>query len=179
MTNHIASRTLTRLATSIAALAALGAVVACSPATTSAPTPSTSVSASAESSTAATPSEVLAATPWETTSATDQDGNQVALTDENVAMYVGWAYFKADGTFAMYNLDDSPKMRGDWTVTADGSTRTIVSKDEKGEVKFTRDSKIVTLTAEEFTYRVFPDANNAAVYFDIIHTPTNHAEPIR
>ena len=46
-----------------------------------------------------------------------------ALDNPAVASFVGWAYFKADGTYTMYNLDDSPKLHGDWTVAADGSTR--------------------------------------------------------
>jgi hypothetical protein len=38
---------------------------------------------------------------------------------------------------------------------------------------------IVTLTDQEFTYRVFSDPANRAVYFDIVHTPTDHPAPGR
>ncbi|WP_261509780.1 DUF4822 domain-containing protein [Chryseobacterium paludis] len=124
-----------------------------------------------------TPSQVLASTPWETTNAKNQNGQSVPLTDSNVANFVGFAYFKADGTFTMYNLDNSPKMHGDWSISADGTTRTIVAKDNNGNVLFTRVVKITVLTKQEFTYRVFPDANNQSVYYDIIHTPTTHPEP--
>ena len=36
-------------------------------------------------------------------------GTNVDLKDPNVVNFVGYAYFKADGTFTMYNLDDSLK----------------------------------------------------------------------
>ncbi|NGN93959.1 DUF4822 domain-containing protein [Nocardioides sp. KC13] len=62
-------------------------------------------------------------------------------------------------------------------LAACGATRHIVAKDEAGEVLFERDSDIVTLTEDEFTYRVFPDENDTSVYYDIVHTPTDHAEP--
>ena len=166
----------------VSALIALGALTACS-------TGEADAAAGADTTTtqeagdqgaaqdAQTPSDVLASTAWETTGATDADGEDVPLDDENVSAFVGWAYFKADGTFTMYNLDDSPKMQGDWTVDEEGTTRHIVAKDDAGEVQFERDSDIVTLTDEEFTYRVFPEEGNTDVYFDIVHTPTDHEEP--
>ncbi|MEU6661547.1 DUF4822 domain-containing protein [Streptomyces sp. NPDC046821] len=125
----------------------------------------------------ATPSDVLASTPWKTTSAVDQNGNRVALNNPAVSNFVGWAYFDADGTFAMYNLDDSPKMHGDWTVTPDGSERWINSKDANGNVLFQRTVPIVQLDKNVFTYRVFPNAGDTNVYYDIVHTKTNHVEP--
>jgi len=124
-----------------------------------------------------TPSQILSSTPWETTHAKNQNGQPVPLTDTHVTNFVGFAYFKADGTFTMYNLDDSPKMHGDWSVSADGATRTIIAKDANGNVFFTRIVKITVLTEQEFTYRIFPDANDPSVYYDIIHTPTTHPEP--
>ncbi|WP_217180273.1 DUF4822 domain-containing protein [Streptomyces sp. AC495_CC817] len=123
------------------------------------------------------PSAVLASTAWETTGAVDQDGVPVALTDPAVSNFVGWAYYAEDGAFRIYNLDDTLKMQGDWEVAADGSTRTIVAKDASGATLFTRVVPIVTLTDQEFTYRVIPDAANPGVYYDIVHTPTDHAEP--
>lgn len=126
---------------------------------------------------AATPGEVLSSVSWETTDAKDNKGAHVDLTDANVSNFVGFAYFKADGTFTMYNLDDSPKMHGDWTVSADGKTRTIVARDNAGAILFTRVVEITVLTRSEFTYRIYPDSNNKSVYFDIIHTPTTHKEP--
>ncbi|MFZ3555250.1 DUF4822 domain-containing protein [Streptomyces sp. BH055] len=125
----------------------------------------------------ATPSDLLASTPWKTTSAVDQDGNRVALDDPAVSNFVGWAYFDADGTYTMYNLDDSPKMNGDWTVAPDGSERWINSKDANGNVLFERTVPITQLDKNTFTYRVVPNADDPNVYYDIVHTKTNHAEP--
>lgn len=124
-----------------------------------------------------TPSETLASTPWETTGAKDNTGQTVALTNANVSNFVGFAYFKTDGTFTMYNLDDSPKLKGDWSVSADGKTRTIVAKNDAGAVLFTRVVDITVLTRKEFTYRIYPNNSDRTIYYDIIHTPTTHKEP--
>lgn len=124
-----------------------------------------------------TPSEVLASTAWETTNAKNNKGENVALTDANVVNFVGFAYFRTDGTFTIYNLDDSPKSQGDWSISADGKTRTIVAKNAAGQVLFTRVVDILTLNQQEFTYRVYPNTNDKTVYFDIVHTPTTHKEP--
>jgi hypothetical protein len=123
------------------------------------------------------PAEILASTPWETTNAKNHIGENVPLTDSNVSNFVGYAYFKSDGTFTMYNLDDSPKMKGDWSVPPNGKTRTIVAKNDAGDVLFTRVVDITVLTKDEFTYRIFPDNNNRSIYYDIVHKPTTHSEP--
>lgn len=125
----------------------------------------------------ATPHELLSHTAWETTNAKNNTGSNVPLTDSNVSNFVGFAYFKVNGTFTMYNLDDSPKMKGDWSVSADGKTRTIVAKNDAGEILFTRVVEITVLSTQEFTYRIYPDNNNKSIYFDIVHTPTSHKEP--
>jgi len=124
-----------------------------------------------------TPSQILASTAWETTNAKNETGANVPLTDANVINFVGFAYFNINGTFTMYNLDDSPKMQGDWSVSADGSTRTIIAKNDAGETLFTRIVDITVLTTNEFTYRIYPNAENTSIYYDIIHTPTNHVKP--
>lgn len=165
--------TLTRKLIAASSIALALATVA--PATASA-APTAAFSAPSAKQTL-TPSEALASTPWKTTSARDAQGDRVALDDPAVANFVGWAYFKADGTFTMYNLDDSPKMHGDWTVTADGSERWIAAKDANGTVLFQRVVPIVQLDKNVFTYRVFPNAADRTVYYDIVHTRTNHVEP--
>ena len=120
----------------------------------------------------------LAATPWETTSAVDERGNPIALSDPRAANFVGNAYFKADGTFTMYNLDDSPKMQGDWEMQiADGQlVRWIAAKNAEGAVLFERIVPIVDLDTTVFTYRVV-DAADPSQWVDIVHTSTTHAEP--
>ncbi|MCD2421148.1 DUF4822 domain-containing protein [Niabella pedocola] len=126
-----------------------------------------------------TPSEVLASTAWETTSAKNAEGKQVALSDPNVSNFVGFAYFKTDSKFTMYNLDNSPKMKGDWWLSLDGKTRFIIARNDAGAELFRREVEITVLTKAEFTYRIYPTAGNKAVYFDIVHTPTTHAEPAK
>ncbi|HEX7757030.1 MAG TPA: DUF4822 domain-containing protein [Niabella sp.] len=126
-----------------------------------------------------TPAETLASTPWETTEAKNATGQSVPLNDANVSNFVGFAYFKSDSTFTMYNLDDSPKMKGNWWLSPDGTTRTIVARNDAGTVLFTRIVDIVALSAEVFTYRIYPDANDKTLYYDIIHTSTSHPEPVK
>lgn len=90
---------------------------------------------------------------------------------------MGYAYFKTNGSFIMVNLDDSPKLQGTWSVSADGKTRTLVALNDDNEVLFTRVVDITVLTTTEFTYRIYPNNNDRTVYFDIVHTPTDHVEP--
>lgn len=182
--------TISRVTQLAAGLAVAGALAACSSgggeaaksetssaASTTAAATTSAAAAPATTPAPGSPSAILASTAWETTGAKDAQGAAVPLTDEQVKSFVGYAYFLPDGTFTMFNLDDSPKMQGDWSVSPDGKTRTIVAKDDAGQEKFRREVDIVTLTEEEFTYRVYPDAANQAVYFDIVHTPTDHPAP--
>ncbi|MFE3546382.1 DUF4822 domain-containing protein [Nocardia sp. NPDC059177] len=124
-----------------------------------------------------TPAATLSSTPWETTSAEDASGTEVALDNDNVENFVGYAYFEPDGTFTMYDLEDSPKMQGEWSVSPDGKTRTLIAMNDAGEEQYRRDVDIVTLTDQEFTYRVYPDPADKTVYYDIVHTPTTHQKP--
>lgn len=143
-----------------------------------APASEASVGAFAVPADTATATAALAATPWQTTSAVDQNGNPVALSDPRAANFVGNAYFKADGTYTMFNLDDSPKLKGDWEMQiVDGQlVRWINAKNDAGTVLFQRTVPIVDLDANVFTYRVI-DAADPSQWVDIVHTPTTHAEP--
>ncbi|MBL3685598.1 DUF4822 domain-containing protein, partial [Leucobacter zeae] len=98
----------------------------------------------------------LAATPWVTTGAVDQNGDAVALDDPRAANFVGNAYFRADGTFSMYQLDDAPKMHGNWDMrVVDGRlSRWIQALNADDSVAFERTVEIVRLDAGVFTYRV-------------------------
>ncbi|WP_433526750.1 DUF4822 domain-containing protein [Nocardia pseudovaccinii] len=160
----------------VAALTAVSLLAACGSSNSSSST-AMSTHVSSPTSAAVAPSAVLAATPWETTAAKNAQSGSVHLTDDNVKNYVGFAYFKSNGTFTMFNLDNSPKMHGDWSVSPDGETRTIVAKNDAGQEQFRRVVDIVTLTDQEFTYRVYPDPADKTAYYDIIHTPTTHPEP--
>ncbi|MFC9790057.1 DUF4822 domain-containing protein [Rhodococcus sp. NPDC127528] len=162
--------------TAVAASTVVLAALAIAPTTAAAAAPAAPGSV-ASFRVAQTPSDVLASTPWKTTSAIDQDGNRVALDNPAVSNFVGWAYFKADGTYTMYNLNDSPKLHGDWTVTPDGSERWINAKNDAGQVLFQRVVPITQLDKNVFTYRIFPNAADTSVNYDIVHTKTNHVEP--
>ncbi len=120
---------------------------------------------------------ILASTPWETTGAKDKDGNSIALTDASVAGYVGYSYFKANGTFTIYSLNNVLRSQGKWSVSADGKKRTLIGLDANGAVIFTRVVDILTLNETTFTYRITPDAANPTVFYDIIHTQVAHNEP--
>lgn len=124
-----------------------------------------------------TPSQILSSTPWETTGAKDKNGNAVALTDPAVNGFVGYSYFKQNGTFAIYGLNDILRSRGTWSVSADGKTRTITALNPDGTTIFTRVVEILVLNKNEFTYRIHPNASDTSVYYDIIHTKTAHPEP--
>lgn len=119
-----------------------------------------------------TPSQVLSSTPWETTGAKDKNGNNVALTDASVAGYVGYSYFKANGTFKIFGLNDILRSEGTWSISPDGKKRTLTTP------TFTRVVDILLLNETTFTYRITPDAANPAVFYDIIHTKVNHKEPL-
>lgn len=124
-----------------------------------------------------TPSQVLSSTPWETTGAKDKDGNSVALTDPNVSGFVGFSYFKGDGNFAIYGLNDVLRSRGTWSVSADGKTRTITALKPDGTTLFTRVVDILVLNKNEFTYRIHANPNDSSVFYDIKHSKVSHAEP--
>ena len=119
----------------------------------------------------------LASTPWETTGAKNSSGNPVALTDPSVSGFVGYSYFKANGTFTIYGLNNVLRSQGTWSISPDGKKRTITALDANGNVLFTRTVDILTLNSSEFTYRITPDAGNPSVYYDIIHTKVDHKEP--
>lgn len=119
----------------------------------------------------------LASTPWETTGAKNSSGQPVALSDASVAGFVGYSYFKANGTYTIYGLNNVLRSKGTWSISADGKKRTITALDDAGNVLFTRIVDILTLNSNEFTYRITPDAANPSVYYDIIHTKVNHLEP--
>lgn len=120
----------------------------------------------------------LASTPWETTAAKDKNGNPVALTNSSVSGFVGYSYFRANGTYVIYGLNDVLRSQGTWSISPDGKTRTITALDANGNVIFTRIVEILTLNNTEFTYRIIPDAtNNPTEFYDIIHNPVNHLEP--
>ncbi|WP_326980944.1 DUF4822 domain-containing protein [Chryseobacterium sp. MYb264] len=120
---------------------------------------------------------ILASTPWETTGAKDKDGNAVALDNPNVAGLVGYSYFRANGTYSIFGLDDVLRSSGRWSISADGKTRTITALDGNGNELWTRVVDILVMNNGDFTYRITPNAGDPSTYYDIIHTPVDHKEP--
>lgn len=106
---------------------------------------------------------------WETTGALDQDKKPVSADDKQVANFFGLAEYFPNGTFTMTTFEGKPKMKGDWSFSEDGETRSLTAKDDKGEVLFTRVVENVTVTPEEYTYRIYPEQDNKKQYFDIVH----------
>ena len=68
-----------------------------------------------------------ASTPWETTGAKDKSGNNIALNDASVAGFVGYSYFKANGTFKIFGLNDVLRSEGTWSISPDGKKRTLTT----------------------------------------------------
>lgn len=106
---------------------------------------------------------------WVTTKAVDQDKKEVSPTNEQVANYFGLAEYYPNGTFKMTTLEGAPKMQGDWSFDSEGKTRSLTAKNDKGDVLFTRVVENITVTPEEYTYRIYPSQDDKSKYFDIIH----------
>ncbi|MCS3532822.1 DUF4822 domain-containing protein [Chryseobacterium sp. JUb7] len=120
----------------------------------------------------------LASTAWETTDALDNTGAHVNLNDPAVNGFVGYAYFRAGGAYAIYGLNNVLRNQGDWSISPDGKTRNLIARDPStGAQLWTRDVNILELNDTKFTYRIVPNAANPSVYYDIVHQPVDHIEP--
>lgn len=115
--------------------------------------------------------EVLVGEEWVTTNAIDEKTRSIGSHDKRVADYYGAAHYYANGTFEMYTPTGEEKLQGTWSISDDGSVRTIVAKDDKGEVKFTRDVENIVITPTDYVYRIYPSERNKNRYIDIVHQP--------
>lgn len=106
---------------------------------------------------------------WITTEAVNEKGDKVPADNEQVSNYFGLAEYYPDGTFIMFTPEGKQKMQGDWSMSNDGKTRTLVAKDKEGKTLFTRDVENITVKDTEYTYRIYPNADDKNTYFDIIH----------
>lgn len=106
---------------------------------------------------------------WVTTKALDQDKKEVSPQNEQVANFFGLAEYYPNGTFKMTTLEGAPKMQGDWSFDSEGKTRSLTAKNDKGDVLFTRVVENITVTPEEYTYRIYPSQDDKSKYFDIVH----------
>ncbi|MBI6542557.1 DUF4822 domain-containing protein [Proteus vulgaris] len=106
---------------------------------------------------------------WITTDAIDEKGNKTAADNPQVSNYFGLAEYYPNGTFIMFTPEGKQKMQGDWSMSDDGKIRTLVAKDTEGKTLFTRDVENITVKNDEYTYRIYPNADDRNTYFDIIH----------
>ncbi|EMI5489801.1 DUF4822 domain-containing protein [Providencia stuartii] len=106
---------------------------------------------------------------WVTTEALDQDNKKVDPANEQVANFFGLAEYYPNGSFKMTTLDGKPKMQGEWSFSDDGKSRSLTAKDDKGEVLFTRVVENVTVSPDEYTYRIYPTQDDKSKYVDIVH----------
>lgn len=106
---------------------------------------------------------------WVTTKALDQDKKDVSPKNEQVANFFGLAEYYPNGTFKMTTLEGTPKMQGDWSFDSEGKTRSLTAKNDKGDVLFTRVVENITVTPDEYTYRIYPSQDDKSKYFDIVH----------
>ncbi|MGI3462786.1 DUF4822 domain-containing protein [Providencia stuartii] len=117
--------------------------------------------------------DIMVGKVWVTTKALDQDNKQVDPANEQVANFFGLAEYFPDGTFKMMTPEGKPKMQGDWSFSDDGKSRSITAKNDKGEVLFTRVVENITVTPEEYTYRIYPTPDDKSKYVDIVHKVKN------
>ncbi len=124
-----------------------------------------------------TGSEVLSKHVWITTEVKDNNGKKLDLTTMPAAMYVGYAYYKPDGTFRIVDLKDQPKMYGEWTLSDNDTKRNLVVYKSDNSVAYKRTVDLLALNNNVFTYQI-ADGNNASILYDVEHKPvTNHPEP--
>lgn len=120
---------------------------------------------------AANTADYLIGKTWVTTEALDQDGKAIPATDESVAGFFGLANYEKDGSVKMYTPEGKLKLQGDWSFSADGKTRTLTGKNDKGEVLFTWVVENIKVTPDEYIYRVYPKPDDKSHYADIVHKP--------
>ena len=106
---------------------------------------------------------------WVTTDAIDEKGNKTPADNAQVSNYFGLAEYYPNGTFIMFTPEGKQKMQGDWSMSDDGKIRTLVAKDTEGKTLFTRDVENITINNDEYTYRIYPNAEDRNTYFDIVH----------
>lgn len=134
-------------------------------------TPAQEKTAAATAQKAGNTADYLIGKTWVTTEALDQDGKAIPATDESVAGFFGLANYEKDGSVKMYTPEGKLKLQGDWSFSADGKTRSLTGKNDKGEVLFTRVVENIKVTPDEYIYRVYPKPDDKSHYADIVHKP--------
>lgn len=122
-----------------------------------------------------TGTEILSSSAWLTSAVVDQNNANIDLGTAPGLNFVGYAYYKTDGTFRIVNLEDQPRIAGKWELIDNDTKRrlTIIRND----TTVVAEVDIVTLNNNLFTYRAIPDRSNPSSFFNVKHIPTNHREP--
>lgn len=115
--------------------------------------------------------ELMVGKTWVTTNAIDHQTRSIGENDQRVSMFYGTAKYYRDGTFVMFTPKGEQKMQGDWSISEDGKTRTLVAKDDQGNVLFTRSVENTAVTPTDYVYRIYPSERNKDQYIDILHAP--------
>lgn len=115
--------------------------------------------------------KVMVDKTWITTKAIDNNKRSINESDQRVSMYYGTAKYDRNGTFVMYTPSGEKKLQGDWNISEDGKTRTLVAKDDEGNTLFTRDVDNTVVAPTSYVYRIYPTENNKNQYIDIFHEP--------
>ncbi|EHQ43007.1 DUF4822 domain-containing protein [Myroides odoratus] len=122
-------------------------------------------------------SEILSKHVWITTNIVDNRGGNISLDVMPGAMYAGYAYYNADGTFRIVDFKDGHKMYGLWSLKDQDAKRHLVVYNSENKIAFERSVDIVELNNSIFTYKI-GDQDNAEIMYDVEHKPvTDHPEP--
>lgn len=125
-----------------------------------------------------TGSQYLSDRNWITTKVTNELGEDVTTNDPAANNYIGYAYYRTDGTFRIVSLEDAPKMFGEWKLTDNDTKRFLNVFKSDNTTAYTRSVDITQLNASIFTYKIFPNATDASKYYVVEHKPTDHKEPL-
>ncbi|MHC5225012.1 DUF4822 domain-containing protein [Ignatzschineria sp. LJL83] len=115
--------------------------------------------------------KVMVGKTWVTTNAIDHNIRSIGANDSRVSQYYGTANYYRNGKFVMHTPEGVQKLQGDWSISEDGKTRTLVAKDKDGKVLFTRDVENTSVTPTDYVYRLYPSQYNKNQYIDILHQP--------
>lgn len=125
-----------------------------------------------------TGSQYLSDKNWITTKVINELGVDVTTTDPAAMNYVGYAYYRTDGTFRIVSLEDAPKMFGLWKLTDNDTKRVLDVYKSDNTIAYTRAVDITELNGSIFTYKIVPNAADISKYYIVEHKPTDHKEPL-
>ncbi|MHC5363184.1 DUF4822 domain-containing protein [Myroides sp. LJL110] len=124
-----------------------------------------------------TASEILSSHVWITTKIVDNNGNDISLDSLAGAMYAGYAYYKADGTFRIIDFNDNSKIFGLWEIKDNPIKRYLAVYDSNNEIIYKDSVDLLELTNNKFTFEI-ADSIDPLIKYNVEHQPvTDHPEP--